>query len=134
MQSEQVKIREYVVKQTMEKMKLTKVEASERVDALVNSGILKGGTPDDRWYQLLIENFIRFDLSKLNYTEVFQDTLHFPELILEYDKREGQHLTSVRGSLRNGTYDYEDAKAQIEAFDHFFCKHIWNYFPGVQKY
>lgn len=126
--------KKYVVKTTMKNLSLSKSEAEKRINALLKSGILQEGSPDDTMTQMLIENFLRFDLSKLDYKEVFQQTMAFPDLVAEYDKREGQHLTEILKSLKVDDYDFEDVKEQIQSFDKFFCHKIWNRFPGVQKY
>ena len=89
----------------------------------------------DTLTQMLIENFLRFDLSKLNYKDVFQQSLYFPALIAAYDEKEGQHLTKVLEQIKNEKYDnHFDVKTQIENFDKFFCHKIWNRFPNVEKY
>ena len=118
----------------MKGLNLSKQEATERVNALLKSGILEEGNPDDRWTQMRIENFLRFDLAKLDYTEVFKSTLAFPALIEVYDKMKGEHLTKALEALKNDAYRWEDVKGQIERFDKFFCKHIWNHFPNVEKF
>jgi DNA-binding Lrp family transcriptional regulator len=126
--------RKYVIKTAMRNLNISKQEAEKRIDALLKSGILEDGSPDDVMTQMLIENFLRFDLSKLDYKEVFQQTMAFPTLIAAYDKQEGQHLAGTLKSIKVGEYDFEDVKEQIQSFDKFFCHKIWNRFPGVQKY
>lgn len=118
----------------MKTLALSKSEATKRIDALLKSGIMEDGSPDDRMTQMLIENFLRFDLDNLQYKEVFTASMHFPALIEEYDKREGKHLGKVLQQLKNDNYNFEDVKEQIQAFDKFFCHKIWNRFPGIQKY
>jgi ATP sulfurylase len=125
--------RKYVVKTTMKNLNLSKQEATKRIDALVKSGILEDGSPDDTLTQMLIENFLRFDLSKLEYKDIFQQSMNFPALVAAYDKKEGQHLTETLKVIQSKSdYDFEDVKKQIQEFDKFFCYKIWNRFPGVQ--
>lgn len=127
--------RKYVIKTAMKNLNISKQEAEKRIDALLKSGILEDGSPDDVMTQMLIENFLRFDLSKLDYPEVFRQTINFPALIAAYDKHEGQNLAKILRALKeNEPYDFTDATQQIESFDKFFCHKIWNRFPGVQKY
>lgn len=126
--------RKWVIKETMKVLGLTKREAAKRVDALLKSGILKEGTPDDKWTQMRIENFLRFDLSKLDYKAVFMETMHFPALVEVYDKMKGQHLGKTLVAMKTEEYDFPDVKQQIELFDRFFCEQIWNYFPNVPKF
>lgn len=126
--------RKWVIKETMKGLNISKEEAIKRVDALLKSGILEEGSPEETWTQMRIENFLRFDLSKLDYKDVFQHTMRFPALILEYDKISGQHLTETLKAIHGNDYDFEDVKEQIQTFDKFFCKHIWNYFPNVEHF
>lgn len=127
--------KKYIVKETMKQMKVSKEEAEKRIDALLKSGILAEGSFDDEWTQLRIENFLRFDLSKLEYEDVFRSTLNFPALVLQYDKMKGTNLTTTLDRIRKDIEeDFIEAKRQIELFDDFFCKYIWNYFPNVQKF
>ena len=126
--------RKYVIKTTMKTLGLSKNEATKRIDALLKSGILEDGSPGDTMTQMLIENFLRFDLNNLEYKAVFSATMHFPALVAEYDKREGKHLGKVLEQLKKDDYNFEDVKEQIQSFDKFFCHKIWNRFPGVPKY
>lgn len=125
---------EFVVSQTMEKMRLSRKEAIKRVQALLSSGIMQEGGTDDRFTQLRMENFLRFDLSNLVYEEVFKATLTFPELVAIYDKMNNRRLTRLISDIRNDKAQVVDIKEEIEAFDKFFALKIWNYFPGVTKY
>ena len=127
--------RKYVIKTAMRNLNISKQEAEKRIDALLKSGILEDGSPDDVMTQMLIENFLRFDLSKLDYKDVFGQSLNFPALIAAYDKQENQHLTETLKVIKSNTeFDFKDFKEQIQSFDKFFCHKIWNRFPGVQKY
>lgn len=126
--------RKWVIKETMKGLGLTKREAVKRVDALLKSGILKEGSPDDRWTQMRIENFLRFDLSNLDYKAVFMETMNFPALVEVYDEMKGQHLGKTLVAMKNEDCEFAEVKQQIELFDKFFCEHIWNYFPNVQKF
>lgn len=118
----------------MKGLGLSKQEAVKRVDALLKSGIMEEGAPDDKWTQMRIENFLRFDLSNLDYKGVFVETMNFPALVEVYDKMKGQHLGETLVAMKGEGYDWPDVKEQIEMFDKFFCEHIWNYFPNVQKF
>jgi len=127
--------RKSIITSVSSTLNISRKEAVKRVDALLKSDIMEDGSPGDRMTQLIIENFLRFDLSKLDYKDVFTKTLHFPELIAEYDEREDRQLAKVLKAL----FDKEPvapqfAKEEIEAFDYFFCHKIWNRFPGVTKY
>lgn len=118
----------------MKAMGLSKQEAEKRVDALLKSGIMEEGGPGDKWTQKRIENFLRFDLANLDYKAVFMETMNFQALVEEYDKMKGQHLGVALIAMKGEEYDWPDVKQQIELFDKFFCEHIWNYFPNVQKF
>jgi len=126
--------RKYVIQTTMKHFNLSKKEAGKRVDALLKSGIMEDGSPDDTMTQMLMDNFLRFDLSKLDYLDVFKKTMIFPALVDAYDKNEGQHLAKTLIELKKESYNSADVKKQIELFDKFFCRKIWNRFPGVQQF
>lgn len=118
----------------MKTFDLSKKEATKRVNALLKSGILEDGSPEDTMTQLLIENFLRFDLDNLQYEKVFRASMLFPALVEEYDKREGKRLGKVLQQLKSDNYNFEDVKKQIQEFDKFFCHKIWNRFPNVEKF
>lgn len=118
----------------MKAMGLSRQEAEKRVDALLKSGIMEEGGPGDKWTQMRIENFLRFDLADLDYKRVFMETMNFPALVEVYDKMKGQHLGISLVAMRSEEYNFAEVKQQIELFDKFFCEHIWNYFPNVQRF
>lgn len=133
MTKEQLKSNEFVISMTMDKMKVSRKVAEERVKALFLSGILKEGNPVDRYTQLRIENFLRFDLSKLDYTNVFYETLNFPAFISEYDKMTGNNMSLAMIQIRTET-ETDETEVQLGRFEDFFKANIWAHFPGGSKY
>jgi dihydroxyacetone kinase-like predicted kinase len=60
-QKEYDEVFQYVVKQTMETLKITETDAMLRVAALRESGILDSGGPNDRVSQIMIDAFMTSD-------------------------------------------------------------------------
>ena len=124
---------EFVIAQTMQKMKVSRSIAEHRVQCLLFSGLLNEGSATDRFTQLKIENYLSFDLYKLDYKTVFFETLNFPDLVKLYDKKSGNNMTDALVEITKGN---APAKAlnELMLFDKFFNENIWAYFPEQSKY
>lgn len=57
-QSEANKVHYHLVLMTMQKMNVDEIQATKRINALLKSGILNDGTPDDPNIQRKIDEFI----------------------------------------------------------------------------
>jgi DNA-binding Lrp family transcriptional regulator len=116
---------EWVVKTTVETLGIKKQEAQKRVNALLKSGILDGLQPNDIWFQMLCENFMRFS-SEQEYKQVFEETLNFPDFIREYDIRNKANLGIELHISRLNKSVTDSLTEEVNKFHNFFYESFWN--------
>lgn len=126
----QISAFKYVIETAMKTLSITREQAEARVWIIIESGLLEQGTPEDKYFQMMIENFMRFDPSKLDYKKMFAESMNFPALVKEYDKKFGRSLTAVLNDLKTkGIMPFEKVKFEIQQFDNFFFDNIWSKYP-----
>lgn len=76
---------EYVVKTAMDTLGISRPESEKRINALLKSGLLNGGHPGNKWTQMIIDNFLRFDSSVRDFQATLFETMNFDDLVREYD-------------------------------------------------
>lgn len=131
MDKKQLATYEYVVKTAMKTLGISREQAEARTWIIINSGLLLHGGPEDSYSQMMIENFMRFDPNRLDYTQMFKDTMNFPELTKEYDKKFRRNLTVTLDNARKNpnNSDLEKLKYEIQEFDKFFKENIFDKYP-----
>lgn len=113
-----------VVKTSVEALGIPKQEAENRVNALLKSGLLDGGHPENVWFQMIIENFMRFN-KNVSYKKAFEDTLNFPDFIREYDIRQKTNLGIELHIARLNKGVHDSLVEEIKKFDAFFFENFW---------
>ena len=113
------------VNTTMETLSISKAEATKRVNALLKSKLLDGGHPDEKWFQMIIENFMRFS-SEDTYDTVFKETLNFPAFIQEYDIIQKTNLGIELHISRLNKKVSDALVEETKKFDAFLYENFWN--------
>lgn len=124
------KLIDRVVSTAMKTLGISKEQAVARVGIVSASGLEKyTDGPDDPFYQMMVENFMRFDPHKIDYQKMLFDTLNFPQFVKEYDKKYKTNLAKAVKDLNSDKSDFALIKKEIESFDKFFYYNIWIKYP-----
>lgn len=135
----------FLVDTTVHVMKLDRPEATKRVKALMKSGILESGHPDDPHTQRRIDMFLTipsekhgdplpFALETKAYQEAFIYSIQTKELVEGYDRLTGSHLFDCMEAMQAKGIHYQIDLAtgrtqdEIKKFEVFFREIIWSRF------